>query len=151
MKKITVVLLVLISIFSADQVYGFQKEENKFSREKYHALQKLFILEKLDLSAENEEEFWAIYMNTQKQILDSQRKSRRIRKELYANDSASISESNKLFDELFQIQKEELVIKENLMKELAQIMPVKKVLKLPRIEEQFRRSMIDKIRGKNND
>ncbi len=151
MKKITVVLLVLISIFSADQVYGFQKEENKFSREKYHALQKLFILEKLDLIAENEEEFWAIYMNTQKQILDSQRKSRRIRKELYANDSASISESNKLFDELFQIQKEELVIKENLMKELAQIMPVKKVLKLPRIEEQFRRSMIDKIRGKNND
>ena len=150
MKKITVVLLVLISIFSADQVYGFQKEENKFSREKYHELQKLFILEKLDLSAENEEEFWAIYMNTQKQILDSQRKSRRIRKELYANDSASISESNKLFDELFQIQKEELVIKENLMKELAQIMPVKKVLKLPRIEEQFRRSMIDKIRGKND-
>ena len=150
MKKITVILFVLISIFSGDQVYGFQKEEKKFSREKYHAVQKLFILEKLDLSTENEEEFWAIYMNTQKQILDSQRKCRRIRKELYENDSASISESNKLFDELFQIQKEELVIKENLMKELAQIMPVKKVLKLPRIEEQFRRSMIDKIRGKNN-
>ena len=151
MKKITVILFVLISIFSGDQVYGFQKEEKKFSREKYHAVQKLFILEKLDLSAENEEEFWAIYMNTQKQILDSQRKCRRIRKELYENDSASISESNKLFDKLFQIQKVELVIKENLMKELAQIMPVKKVLKLPRIEEQFRRSMIDKIRGKNND
>ena len=129
----------------------FRSEEKKFSREKYHAVQKLFILEKLDLSAENEEEFWTIYMNTQKQILDSQRKCRRIRKELYENDSATISESNKLFDELFQIQKEELVIKENLMKELAQIMPVKKVLKLPRIEEQFRRSMIDKIRGKNND
>ena len=151
MKKIIVVLFVFISIFSADQVYSFQKEEKKFSREKYHAIQKLFILEKLDLSAENEEEFWTIYMNTQKQILDSQRKCRRIRKELYENDSATISESNKLFDELFQIQKEELVIKENLMKELAQIMPVKKVLKLPRIEEQFRRSMIDKIRGKNND
>ena len=151
MKKITVVLFVFISIFSTDQVYSFQKEEKKFSREKYHAVQKLFILEKLDLSAENEEEFWTIYMNTQKQILDSQRKCRRIRKELYENDSATISESNKLFDELFQIQKEELVIKENLMKELAQIMPVKKVLKLPRIEEQFRRSMIDKIRGKNND
>ena len=151
MKKITVVLFVFISIFSTDQVYGFQKEEKKFSREQYHAVQKLFILEKLDLSADNEEEFWTIYMNTQKQILDSQRKCRRIRKELYENDSATISESNKLFDELFQIQKEELVIKENLMKELAQIMPVKKVLKLPRIEEQFRRSMIDKIRGKNND
>ena len=151
MKKITVLLFVLVSIFSTDQVYGFQNEEKKFSREKYHAVQKLFILEKLDLSAENEEEFWTIYMNTQKQILDSQRKCRRIRKELYENDSATISESNKLFDELFQIQKEELVIKENLMKELAQIMPVKKVLKLPRIEEQFRRSMIDKIRGKNND
>ena len=151
MKKVTVILFVLVSIFSGDQVYGFQKEEKKFSREKYHAVQKLFILEKLDLSAKNEEEFWTIYMNTQKQILDSQRKCRRIRKELYENDSASISESNKLFDELFQIQKEELIIKENLMKELTQIMPVKKVLKLPRIEEQFRRSMIDKIRGKNND
>ena len=127
------------------------RKRKEILREKYHAVQKLFILEKLDLSAENEEEFWTIYMNTQKQILDSQRKCRRIRKELYENDSATISESNKLFDELFQIQKEELVIKENLMKELAQIMPVKKVLKLPRIEEQFRRSMIDKIRGKNND
>ena len=30
MKKITVVLFVFISIFSTDQVYGFQKEENKF-------------------------------------------------------------------------------------------------------------------------
>ena len=31
MKKITVVLFVFISIFSTDQVYGFQKEEKKFS------------------------------------------------------------------------------------------------------------------------
>ena len=30
MKKITVILFVLISIFSGDQVYGFQKEEKSF-------------------------------------------------------------------------------------------------------------------------
>ena len=99
-----------IHLFS-DQAYGFQKEEKKFSREKYHAVQKLFILEKLDLSAENEEEFWTIYMNTQKQILDSQRKCRRIRKELYENDSATISESNKLFDELFKFKKKNWLLK----------------------------------------
>jgi hypothetical protein len=151
MKKIIIILLVFVSYFSLDQAYAFQKEEKKFSREQYHALQKLYILEKLDLNTENEEEFWSIYMNTQIKILDYQRKIRKVRQELYQNDSASVSESNKLFNELFQIQKEELEVKENLMKELSEIMPIKKVLKLPRIEEQFRRSMIDKIRGKNND
>ncbi len=151
MKKIIIILLVFVSYFSLDQAYAFQKEEKKFSREQYHALQKLYILEKLDLNTENEEEFWSIYMNTQIKILDYQRKIRKVRQELYQNDSASVSESNKLFNELFQIQREELEVKENLMKELSEIMPIKKVLKLPRIEEQFRRSMIDKIRGKNND
>lgn len=151
MKKIIIILLVFVSYFSLDQAYAFQKEEKKFSREQYHALQKLYILEKLDLNTENEEEFWSIYMNNQKKILDIQRKIRKVRQELYQNDSATVLESNKLFNELFQIQKEELVVKENLMKELSEIMPIKKVLKLPRIEEEFRRSMIDKIRGKNND
>jgi len=151
MKKTIIILFVFVSFFSLDQAYAFQKEEKKFSREQYHALQKLYILEKLDLNTENEEEFWSIYMNTQIKILDYQRKIRKVRQELYQNDSASVSESNKLFNELFQIQKEELEVKENLMKELSEIMPIKKVLKLPRIEEQFRRSMIDKIRGKNND
>ena len=147
-KKNAVILFVFAYILSLNHTYSFQKDEKKFSREQYHALQKLYILEKLDLNAENEEEFWSLYMNTQKKILDYQKQCRRIRKELYQNDSASLSESNKLFDKLFQIQKKELVVKENLMKELSEIMPIKKVLKLPRIEEQFRISMIDKIRGK---
>ena len=151
MKKTIIVLFLFVSFFSLDQSYAFQEEEKKFSREQYHALQKLYILEKLDLNTENEEEFWSIYMNNQKKILDIQRKIRKVRQELYQNDSATVLESNKLFNELFQIQKEELVVKENLMKELSEIMPIKKVLKLPRIEEEFRRSMIDKIRGKNND
>ena len=89
----------------------FSERRKEILREKYHAVQKLFILEKLDLSAENEEEFWTIYMNTQKQILDSQRKCRRIRKELYENDSATISESNKLFDELFKFKKKNWLLK----------------------------------------
>ena len=151
MKKTIIVLFLFVSFFSLDQSYAFQEEEKKFSREQYHALQKLYVLEKLDLNTENEEEFWSIYMNNQKKILDIQRKIRKVRQELYQNDSATVLESNKLFNELFQIQKEELVFKENLMKELSEIMPIKKVLKLPRIEEEFRRSMIDKIRGKNND
>ena len=151
MKKSIIVLFLFVSFFSLDQSYAFQEEEKKFSREQYHALQKLYVLEKLDLNTENEEEFWSIYMNNQKKILDIQRKIRKVRQELYQNDSATVLESNKLFNELFQIQKEELVVKENLMKELSEIMPIKKVLKLPRIEEEFRRSMIDKIRGKNND
>lgn len=151
MKKTIIVLFLFVSFFSLDQSYAFQEEEKKFSREQYHALQKLYVLEKLDLNTENEEEFWSIYMNNQKKILDIQRKIRKVRQELYQNDSATVLESNKLFNELFQIQKEELVVKENLMKELSEIMPIKKVLKLPRIEEEFRRSMIDKIRGKNND
>lgn len=151
MKKTIIVLFIYVSFFSLDQSYAFQEEEKKFSREQYHALQKLYVLEKLDLNTENEEEFWSIYMNNQKKILDIQRKIRKVRQELYQNDSATVLESNKLFNELFQIQKEELVVKENLMKELSEIMPIKKVLKLPRIEEEFRRSMIDKIRGKNND
>ena len=63
MKKITLVLIVLISIFTTDQVYGFQKEEKKFSREQYHAVQKLFILEKFKENPEGFEK------NSMKMIL----------------------------------------------------------------------------------
>ena len=49
-----------------------------------------------------------------------------------------------------QIKRDELDIREGMMQELSKIISVDKVLRLPRIEEDFRITMINKIRGNNN-
>ena len=52
--------------------------------------------------------------------------------------------------QMYDIKRDELDIREGMMQELSKIISVDKVLRLPRIEEDFRITMINKIRGNNN-
>ena len=75
---------------------------------------------------------------------------RKIKRDLYKNDSADSDECNVLIKKMYDIKRDELDIREGMMQELSKIISVDKVLRLPRIEEDFRITMINKIRGNNN-
>ena len=75
---------------------------------------------------------------------------RKIKRDLYKNDSADSNECNSLIKKMYDIKRDELDIREGMMQELSKIITVNKVLRLPRIEEDFRITMINKIRGNNN-
>lgn len=131
-------------------MFSFSQERERMSKEQYRAAQKLFLLEKLNLDPNREEKFTSIYFETQEKIYNKMISYRKIKRDLYKNDSADSDECNVLIKKMYDIKRDELDIREGMMQELSKIISVDKVLRLPRIEEDFRITMINKIRGNNN-
>ena len=131
-------------------MFSFSQERERMSKEQYRAAQKLFLLEKLNLDSNSEEKFTSIYFETQEKIYNKMISYRKIKRDLYKNDSADSDECNALIKKMYDIKRDELDIREGMMQELSKIISVDKVLRLPRIEEDFRITMINKIRGNNN-
>lgn len=131
-------------------MFSFAQERERMSKEQYRAAQKLFLLEKLNLEPNSEEKFTSIYFETQEKIYNKMMSYRKIKRDLYKNDSADSDECNALIKKMYDIKRDELDIREGMMQELSKIISVDKVLRLPRIEEDFRITMINKIRGNNN-
>jgi len=131
-------------------MFSFSQERERMSKEQYRAAQKLFLLEKLNLDPDSEEKFTSIYFETQEKIYNKMMSYRKIKRDLYKNDSADSDECNALIKKMYDIKRDELDIREGMMQELSKIISVDKVLRLPRIEEDFRITMINKIRGNNN-
>ena len=131
-------------------MFSFSQERERMSKEQYRAAQKLFLLEKLNLDPSSEEQFTSIYFKNQEKIYDKMISYRKIKRDLYKNDSADSDECNALIKKMYDIKRDELDIREGMMQELSKIISVDKVLRLPRIEEDFRITMINKIRGNNN-
>jgi hypothetical protein len=144
MKNFITFLFVLFFMFS------FSQEREKISKEQYRAAQKLFLLEKLNLEPNSEEKFTSIYFETQEKIFNKMMSYRKIKRDLYKNDSADSDECNALIKKMYDVKRDELDIREGMMQELSKIISVDKVLRLPRIEEDFRITMINKIRGNKN-
>ncbi|MBL6591375.1 MAG: hypothetical protein ISP59_01780 [Flavobacteriaceae bacterium] len=144
MKNFITFLFVFLFMFS------FSQERERMSKEQYRAAQKLFLLEKLNLDPNSEEKFTSIYFETQEKIYNKMMSYRKIKRDLYKNDSADSDECNVLIKKMYDIKRDELDIREGMMQELSKIISVDKVLRLPRIEEDFRITMINKIRGNNN-
>ena len=69
-------------------MFSFSQERERMSKEQYRAAQKLFILEKLNLDPESEKQFTSIYFETQEKIFDKMVSYRKIKRDLYKNDSA---------------------------------------------------------------
>ena len=130
-------------------MFSFSQERNQMSKEQYRAAQKLFILEKLNLDPNSEEQFTSIYFENQEKIFNKLMSYRKMKRDLYDNDSANSDECNSLIKKMYDIKRDELDIREALMQELLKIISIKKVLRLPKIEEDFRITMINKIRGNN--
>jgi len=131
-------------------MFSFSQERERMSKEQYRAAQKLFLLEKLNLEPNSEEKFTSIYFETQEKIYNKMMSYRKIKRDLYKNDSADSDECNALIKKMYDIKRDELDIREGMMQKLSKIISVDKVLRLPRIEEDFRITMINKIRGNNN-
>ena len=130
-------------------MFSFSQERERMSKEQYRAAQKLFLLEKLNLDPKSEVKFTSIYFETQEKIYNKMISYRKIKRDLYKNDSADSDECNVLIKKMYDIKRDELDIREGMMQELSKIISVDKVLRLPRIEEDFRITMINKIRGNN--
>ena len=145
MKKI-LVLLFLISGFYA------QAQNRKPAKERVDAMKIGFLTDRLNLSPEEAKTFWPVY-NKYSDELEALRKGRR---ENLINSRENIEEMSdaeieKTVDNEIIFRQNELEIIKKYHPQFKKILPIVKVAKLYRAEEDFKRKLLELIKEKRED
>lgn len=139
-------LLLLSGILSAQQPPPGE-EPPKEARERVEAMKVGFLTQRLNLNAEEAKVFWPVYNHYQDE-LEALRKSRR---ENLSNtkmnfDELSDKDVEKAVDSELGFRQSELDLLKKYHTQFKQVLPIKKVAKLYRAEEDFKRELLDRIR-----
>lgn len=145
LKKLLFAILFFLSSLSFAQ-------EHKPVREKVEAMKVGFLTERLNLTPEEAKVFWPVYNKYQNE-LETVRKSRR---ENLINakmnfDEMSDKEVEKVIESEISSRQSELDLLKKFHPQFKQVLPIKKVAKLYRAEEDFKRKLLDMIQERRGD
>ncbi|WP_203296372.1 sensor of ECF-type sigma factor [Luteirhabdus pelagi] len=138
MKKIAILIAFFVGML------GYAQDSK---HEKIKAMKTAHITSELDLTASEAEKFWPIYHEYDK----NNWKLRKSMKEAYHNmkDSAenlSDAEANTFIEESLKYQRQELELRQKLIKDLRGVIPAQKIIKLRKAEEDFKRMLLKRYR-----
>tara|TARA_B110000467_G_C18096191_1_gene354627 strand:+ start:223 stop:693 length:471 start_codon:yes stop_codon:yes gene_type:complete len=135
MKKITLAILILgTSLGSIAQEKGKEvKRENK------KAEKIAFISTKLELTVAEAEKFWPVYNESEAEFKLLKKEHRAAMGEKKKISEMSDTEVERLLDTGLEIQQKELEIRKKYLVKFKEVLPIKKVAKLTRIEHEFRK------------
>lgn len=143
-KKIITLLLLLTSFSFYAQDRGM-----KDKKEQIKALKVAFLTTELDLTTREAEKFWPIY-NTfdDNQFEIRHQKMRAFKKRM--NDSAldhmSEKEANTLLSQMESADEELFLLRKKFTKNLREVLPAVKIIKLRKSEEDFNRKLLHQYR-----
>ena len=135
MKNMTLALLILgTSLGSIAQEKGKEvKRENK------KAEKIAFISTKLELTAAEAEKFWPVYNASEAEFKLLKKEHKAAMGEKKKISEMSDNEVEKLLDTGLEIQQKELDIRKKYLVKFKEVLPIKKVAKLTRLEHEFRK------------
>ncbi len=138
--------LLLVIITSA-----FAQEERP-ARQKVEAMKIGFLTERLNLTPEEAKVFWPVYNKYQDEV-EVIRKSRRdnLTNARMNFDEMSDKDVEKAIDSEIASRQNELDIMKKYHPQFKQVLPVKKVAKLYKAEEDFKRKLLDMIKERRGD
>jgi len=135
--------LILILFFIS---CGMQAQHDKSERIK--AVKIAYITEQLDLSSSEAEKFWPIY-NAHEDEMHSLRKNERAemhQKTIEGIDEMTDAEANQLLDQLLDYKTKELTQDQELLTNLRKVLAPQKILKLKKIEKDFRKKLLERYK-----
>ena len=140
--KILFLLLFLTNLLSA--------QKTKVSLEKVDAYKKIYLTDKLNLNSENESKFWIAYNDYQDNLRIVYR-AKRLKYRKMNLDSSNLSETEykQFIDDFLDYEKKKIDLRAKLIIDLKEFMTLKKTVSLFRIEDDFRKEMMKKLRTKN--
>jgi len=128
-------------------------QSQRINSEKIDAYKKIYLTEKLNLDQKNESKFWEVYDVYQENLKDNYRK-RRLKYRTINLDSSNFSdeEYEQFINDFLDYEKKKIDLRAKLIVDLKEFMSLKKTSYLFRLEDDFRREMMDKLRAnrKNN-
>lgn len=140
MKKLLIALFFISSFINA--------QESK--HEKIKALKVAAITDALQLTPSEAEKFWPIY-NEFDQKMDVHRRLERKEMGVLKDDTFTMlsdDQANALLDKLMAINTAELNDSNELVQQLRNVIPPKKVLLLKKAEDDFKRQLLKQMREK---
>jgi hypothetical protein len=135
MKKITLALLILGTSFGSIA----QEKGTEIKKENKKAEKIAFISTKLELTAAEAEKFWPIYNASEAEFKRLKKEHKAAMGERKKISEMSDADVEKLLDTGLEIQQKELDIRRKYLVKFKEVLPIKKVAKLTRIEHEFRK------------
>ena len=118
-------------------------------KEKVEAMRIAFLTQKLDLSPEEAQKFWPVYNEFQKKREELHKKHKEGIKNAKGNlDSLSDKQIEAIVDDEIVFRQKNLDLEKEYHAKFKAVLPIKKVAKLYRAEEQFSRHLLDQISQK---
>ncbi|GAA0729535.1 hypothetical protein GCM10009430_39800 [Aquimarina litoralis] len=143
MKKI---LLLCLVIFTVNFSFG-----QRGPRGKVKALKIAYITEQLDLSTKEAQQFWPIY-NEHEEAMENlkrnERKSIRAIKEANGLENISEQEAEDFLTNYVSTEEKKFLARKQLIKNLSNVIPNKKILKLVKAEMDFNKRLLKQLRDR---
>lgn len=118
-------------------------------KEKVESMRIAFLTQKLDLTPEEAQKFWPVYNEFQKKRDELHAKKRAERKAAKENlDSLTDKQIEALVDAEMVFRQKNLDLEKEYHGKFKSILPIKKVAKLYKAEEQFTHRLLDQISDK---
>ncbi len=140
----------LITILLLTSFIRINAQDNRQLREERIRTFKVgFLTERLDLSAEEAQNFWPIYNEFDKSM-EILRKNEfdALRTTRDNIDDVTEAEAEDVLSTVLEVEQKRAVYKIALAKKLKKVLPVKKVLALFKAEEDFKKRLLKKLRSK---
>ncbi len=143
MKRNYILIVLLIMLCGAAKAQPPGPEDRKEKREEVESMKIGFITKALDLSTEESQKFWPVY-NQFNNELDQLRKDHRGQAMKLRNniDEISDKELEVLVDSELEFRQAELDIRKKYQNQFKQVLPMKKVAKLYKADEDFKRELL---------
>lgn len=140
-KFTIVILLIFSSIFSQGM---------KEKKEKIKALKVAYITEQLNLTTEEAQKFWPVYNAFDDKQFDIRHNKMKIVWNQYENggiETLSEKEALELITKMDTYEEEMHTLKKKYVKDLLNVIPAKKVIKLKKAEDEFNRKLLKQFRN----
>ena len=135
---------ILLTLFVTVSVFAQRPD-----REKIKTLKIAHITEQLDSTKSEAQKFWPIYNANEEAKNKLRTESNNRRKEKDA-DNLTESEAKSLLLDMEKIEKQKVELQSKLLKELLEILPAKKIIKLYQAERSFKHKMFEEYKKRHS-
>ncbi len=153
MKKIISVLLIAIAAEAFSQQPPAPptppSPPNPPKKERMESMRVGFLTQKLDLTPDEAQKFWPVYNEFKKKREELHKKNKEEKKKMKEdNDELSDKQIETMVDGEMVFRQKNLDLEKEYHSKFKSVLPIKKVAKLYRAEEQFSHHLLEQISGK---
>ena len=147
MKTIKKITSIALALLVSGLVFGQPEKGKKPNKEKIKAMKIGYITEKLSLTSDEAQKFWPIYNEFDDKMDAIHKEIRSIHKKGVSIDDMSDAEVEKMVSTHTNLRQKELDIQKEYLNKFIAVLPIKKVAKLYKAEQDFKRDLLQKIKN----